>query len=86
MAGRTPAPCATMPTRYYAYVDRVMLHEFGQTLGLPDFYSRTGAPRLDGLDGETAIMNEHWNAKSIQNADIEQLDAIYRRHSSHSAK
>ena len=86
MAGRTPASCATMPTRYYAYVDRVMLHEFGHTLGLTDFYSRTRAPRLDGLDGELAIMNVHWDAKSIQDTDIAQLDAIYRRHSSHSAK
>ena len=70
-----PAACATMPTRLYVYVDRVMLHEFGHTLGLPDFYSDT-----TGLEGLDAVMN---TSNEIQDEDIAQLEAIYLHHSPH---
>ncbi len=79
---KTPGP----PRVIYVYAEHLALHELGHTLGLPDFYNRTGAARLDGLDGETAIMNVHWNAQYIRDTDIAQLDAIYRMHSSHPAK
>ena len=82
MAGRTPASCATMPTRYYAYIDRVMVHEFGHTLGMPDFY----ADNTTGLNGLPAVMDNHHNNMAITVEDIAQLDAIYRRHSSHDAE
>ena len=68
------------------YPLRVAIHEFGHTLGLPDFYAHTEwglftiAPRLDGLSGETAIMNTH---DTVTDSDIAQLDAIYRLHSRH---
>ena len=60
-------------------------HEFGHTLGLPDFYAHTEwgfsvGPRMDGLSGETAIMNRY---NTITDSDIAQLDAIYRLHSRH---
>ncbi len=76
MAGRTPAPCATMPTRYYAYVDRVMLHEFGHTLGLHDFYDD---PTMDQLD---AVMNDPYTNKTPTAEDIAQLKAMYALHDS----
>ena len=60
----------------------VAIHEFGHTLGLPDFYAHTEhgkrhGPRRDGLSGETAIMNRH---DSITDKDIAQLHAIYLLH------
>ena len=78
MAGRTPASCATMPTRYYAYVDRVMLHEFGHTFGLPDFYTDT----TTGLKGLAAVMDDPYANKTPTAEDIEQLKAIYALHDS----
>ncbi len=78
----TPGP----PREIYAHAEDLALHELGHTLGLPDFNSSTGGGRIDGLDGELAIMNVSWDAKSIQPTDIAQLDAIYRRHSRHDAK
>ena len=55
-----------------------MLHEFGHTLGLPDFYADTST-----LQGQIAIMNEHWVAQDIKDEDLEQLKAIYILHTSH---
>ena len=66
--------CATRPVRRYVYVDRVMLHEFGHTLGLPDFYNDKTMDHLD------AVMNMSF---VIKDEDIEQLRAIYLLHSSH---
>ncbi len=66
----------------YLHAGHLALHELGHTLGAPDFYSDV----MTGLDGETAIMNLQWDAKTIQDEDIAQLDAIYRTHSSHSAR
>ena len=62
----------------YAFIDWVMLHEFGHTLGLPDFYADTST-----LQGQIAIMNEHWVAQDIKDEDLEQLKAIYILHTSH---
>ena len=82
------------PREIYVYAEHLALHELGHTLGLPDFYSLPGvAPAAHHsanydprLDAELAIMNKHWDAKTIQPTDIAQLDAIYRLHSSHPAK
>ena len=62
---------------YYVYVDRVMLHEFGHALGLPDFYAddKTG---LKGLSD--AVMHTGYE---IRDEDIEQLRAIYLLHNPH---
>ena len=59
----------------YVYVGRVMIHEFGHTLGQPDFYNDT-----TGLADLDAIMNRH---ETMTGEDIEQLKAIYLLHSSH---
>ena len=67
-------PGSKNPERYYAYIDRVMLHEFGRTLGLHDFYADT---LMDHLD---AVMNID---NGIRVEDIKQLEAIYLLHSSH---
>ena len=69
------AICDRLPTRYYVYVGRVMLHEFGHTLGLPDFYVDT-----TGLSTLKAIMNMSF---VIEDQDIAQLEAIYLLHSAH---
>ena len=66
------------PERFYAYVDRVMLHEFGHTLGLPEFYE--GAQddtRMHSLD---AVMNK---SNAIKAEDRAQLKAIYLLHNPH---
>ena len=70
----TLALCAMMPTRHYLYIDPVMLHEFGHTLGLHDFYDD---PTMTHLD---AVMN---TSNGIRYEDIAQLRAIYLLHSSH---
>ena len=73
----------------YMYIGYIMLHEFGHTLGLPDFYiirplADHPATNYDvGLHGETAIMKYPWDAMHIRDEDIEQLDAIYRLHVRH---
>ena len=45
---------------------------------LPDFYADTST-----LQGQIAIMNEHWVAQDIKDEDLEQLKAIYILHTSH---
>ena len=67
------------------YIDYIMLHEFGHTLGLPDFYIGGGYTNHDpNLAGEPAIMNLPWEVGGhIQQTDREQLDAIYRTHTRH---
>ena len=73
----TPNTCTMMTPRYYVYVNRIMLHEFGHTLGLSDF----------NLDMETdldtlpkAVMH---TGIVINGEDIEQLRAIYLLHTQH---
>ena len=62
------------PKTYFLYIDPVMLHEFGHTLGLPDYYAD---PTMDNLN---AVMN---GGGGITTEDIEQLRAIYLLHSKH---
>ena len=74
-----PTPSSTAADQeQYAFINWVMLHEFGHTLGLPDFYADTST-----LQGQIAIMNEHWVAQDIKDEDLEQLKAIYILHTSH---
>lgn len=66
-----------MPTRYYVHMGRIMLHEFGHTLGLSDFYLDTKT----GLIGLTnAVMYEGYE---IHEEDIERMRAIYSLHTPH---
>ena len=79
--GRVPCTedasiCAMKPVRRYLYVGRVMRHEFGHTLGLPDFYNNG-----TGLREFKAIMG--LNSDDIEDQDIEQLKAIYLLHGQH---
>ena len=76
-ATRPPSSTVANP-QLYIFIDWIMLHEFGHTLGLPDFYADTST-----LQGQIAIMNEHWVAQDIKDKDIEQLRAIYILHTSH---
>ena len=57
-----PTPSSTAADQeQYAFIDWVMLHEFGHTLGLPDFYADTST-----LQGQIAIMNEHWLPRALR--------------------
>ena len=77
------------PTLDYVYVGRIMIHEFGHTLGLPDFY----ADETTGLNGflngvklpnaamlKDAVMD---TGNVINDEDIKQLRAIYLLHTAH---
>ena len=72
-------PCdPDIPTPiYYQWIDPVMLHEFGHTLGLHDFYNDPDY-RVKKLK---AIMT--FNTDHITREDIAQLRAIYIRHVKH---
>ena len=61
-----------------ARTDAVMIHEFGHTLGLPDFC----ADAKTGLKGLTAVVDDFHANKTIPDEDIAQLRAIYAVHDS----
>ena len=65
-----------IPSSYYYYIGLVMIHEFGHTLGLPDFGTD---PTLAGLP---AIMSDPHTYRAITTEDLEQLRAIYLLHDS----
>ena len=73
------------PSVLFWYIRYIVLHEFGHTLGLPDFYMGGGQTNYDpDLDREPAIMNLPWEVGGhIQQTDRDQLDAIYRTHTRH---
>ena len=62
------------PTERYAYVGRVFRHEFGHTLGLPDFYDD---PTKDHLN---AVMNL---SLDVEDADSDWLETFYAGHDPH---
>ena len=62
----------------YALIDDVMLHEFGHTLGLPDFYAHVETRKLN----LRSIMDD-LNNPITKEHDIDQLRAIYFKHQSH---
>ena len=62
----------------YYYVVPLMIHEFGHTLGLSDFYADT-TTRLKDLD---AVMDNFHDHPTITKEDIAQLRAIYAVHDS----
>ena len=64
----------TDPVIYYTYVGTAMLHEFGHSMGLPNFYTDDSMNDLD------AAMNK---SDKVEYQDIEQLRAIYILHTSH---
>ena len=66
------------PLSLYHYINPLMLHEFGHTLGLPDFYN----DHKTGLMGLPAVMDSHHNNMAITDEDIAQLWAIYAVHDS----
>ncbi len=70
-------PGSGTPGKYYVYGLRIVLHEFGHTLGLPDFYGDTKTD-LDNLID--AVMHTGYE---IHEEDIEQLRAIYLLHNPH---
>ena len=70
-------PVPNLSDSYY-YIDPVMIHEFGHTLGLPDFYKDNAT----GLKGLPAIMGSHPIRMTITAEDIVQLRAIYAVHDS----
>ena len=63
---------------YYYYIDPLMIHEFGHTLGLSDFGND---PTLKNLN---AIMENFHANKTITAEDLAQLRAIYAIHNSSS--
>ena len=71
------APASTCAARYYVYADRVMLHEFGHTLGLSDFYLDD---KTELVDLPNAVMHMGF---VITGEDLKQLEAIYLLHDPH---
>ena len=67
---------AGSPASLYFYIDPIMIHEFGHTFGLHDFYlDPTMAPLV-------AIMKDVYANTMITAEDIAQLRAIYALHNS----
>ena len=66
------------PPSFYWYVEATMVHEFGHTLGLPDFYNDD----TTGLKNLPAVMDDEHDHPMITREDIAQLEAIYAVHDS----
>ncbi len=60
----------------YFYIGATFIHEFGHTLGLPDFYDH---PTLMNLP---AVMDNPHTNMTITDEDLAQLGAIYAVHDS----
>ena len=73
-------PATNARVGYYAYINAVMVHEFGHTLGLPDFYGPMG--QAAGLNGLRANMDDPYKHQTPTSQDIAQLRAIYAVHES----
>ncbi len=81
--------CAFTTPRYYVHAGRIMLHEFGHTLGLPDFYSDT-TTGLDGFRNQIKLPNAAILQSAVMHTgfvingeDMKQLEAIYLLHDAH---
>ncbi|MYD51356.1 MAG: hypothetical protein F4W93_07715 [Dehalococcoidia bacterium] len=63
----------------YVYVNYIMIHEFGHTLGMPDFYNddKYGLKKV-----KDAVMNVP-SVGRVTDEDLKQLNAIYRYHITH---
>lgn len=70
---REGSPIKSGSSILYASAPRVVTHEFGHTLGLPDFYDDI-KPDMKHISG---VMNR---GSTITDEDIEQLIAIYFKH------
>ena len=68
-------PVPSLSDSYYYYIDSIMIHEFGHTFGLPDFYADT-----TGLQGLPAVMDNPYTNQTPTIEDIEQLRAMYALH------
>ena len=75
VSGDHKMPVTGLADSEYYYIGATMIHEFGHTLGLPDFGSD------DTLKGIPAIM-DNTDHHTIQDEDIAQLRAIYAIHDS----
>lgn len=65
-----------VPNSYYHYIGSILIHEFGHTLGLPDFSADHTLMNL------RAVMENPHKNKTITDEDIAQLRAIYAVHDS----
>ena len=77
------------PSSEFQHIGRVMIHELGHTLGLPDFYA-DNITSLNGFRDNRRLPNAsmlwnavmHWGSK-INAEDLKQLKAIYLLHEPH---
>ena len=74
-------PATNALVGFYAYINAVMVHEFGHTLGLPDFYQDKGLDAT-GLKDQPANMDDPYTHPTPTYQDIAQLRAIYAVHES----